>query len=184
MTFEEILERSESERYEDKYPNIFQDDCGLDIEWEPRNLRAIPSWGYRKSNMVRRATVIISSFRGVSIGAIHYYATIDVQGVNMVYKDNPSCSTMDFECQRQYPLSAYIYRLRLLRPLTEKEILEDREFERYGRFYGFKPGDLSQSWQSEEEIVEFAKEVFKARFQGQWEFYVQRVDEEVEKLDL
>lgn len=35
-----------------------------------------------------------------------------------------------------------------------------------------------------EEIVEFAKEVFKARFQGQWEFYVKRVGEEVEKLDL
>ena len=185
MTLEEILKRSESENYRDKYPDIFQDDCGLDIEWEPGNLRAVPSWGYRQSNTTRRATVKISSFRGISIGAIHYYATIDIQGVNMVFKNNPLCSCMNSECVQQHPLSAYIYRLRLLRAITEEEILEDQELGlELSRFYRQKAGDLTQSWISQEEIIEFAKEVFRQRFHGNWEFYVEYVNGKLEKLTI
>ena len=67
MTLEEILNRSESDRYGCNYPDVFTDDCGLDIRWSPGRLYATPSWGHTPNNATRRATVKISSFREVQI---------------------------------------------------------------------------------------------------------------------
>lgn len=185
MTLEEILNRSESDRYGYNYPDVFTDDCGLDIRWDPRKLYATPSWGHTPNNAIRRATVKISSFRGVSMGAIHYYATINVQGVWMVYEDEPNMSTMDMECEKQFPLSASLYCLRLTRPITEEEIALDNELGDYlSRFKYQKAGDLTQCWESQEEILEFAKEVFRLRFKGEWEFYIEWLNGQKEKVAL
>lgn len=185
MTLEEILNRSESDMYRHNYPDVFTDDCGLDIRWEPKKLYATPSWGHTPNNAIRRATVKISSFRGVSIGAIHYYATINVQGVWMVYEDEPNMSTIDMECEKQFPLSAKLYCLRLTRPITEEEIALDNELGDYlSRFKNQKAGDLTHCWDSQEEILEFAKEVFRLRFKGEWEFYVEWENGQKEKVAL
>ena len=185
MTLEEILNRSKSDRYGYNYPDVFTDDCGLDIRWSPGRLYATPSWGHTPNNAIRRATVKISSFRGVSIGAIHYYATINVQGVWMVYEDEPNMSTIDMECEKQFPLSEKLYCLRLTRPITEEEIALDNELGDYlSRFKYQKAGDLTQCWESQEEILEFAKEVFRLRFKGEWEFYVEWENGQKEKVAL
>lgn len=183
MELEEIVRRSQGERY--SYPNIFTDKCGLDIVWPERNLHASPSWGHRPSNKVRRVTIQVSSFRGVSIGAIHYYGMLSVQGVNMVYDDKPTCSTMDSKCEEANPLSCYTYKLRLTRPITQEEIDLDKELGKHlARFPYQEAGDLTPCWNTEEEILEFAKEVFKARFQGKWELYIEYWAGNVEKVDV
>jgi len=183
MKLAEIVRRSQGERY--AYPDIFTDNCGLDIVWPEGKLHAVPSWGHRPSNKVRRVTVQVSSFRGVSIGAIHYYGMLSVQGVNMAHDDKPSCSTMNCDCEKQNPLSCYTYKLRLTRPITQEEIDIDQELGHHlARFPYQDVGDLTPCWNTEEEILEFAKEVFKARFQGKWELYMEYWDGHVEKIDV
>lgn len=141
--------------------------------------------GHRSTNQIRRATIEISSFRGVSIGAIHYYGILSVQGVHLVYDDNPNCSTNDWDCEKQYPLSNYRYKLQLTRPITEEEIAIDEELGSHlARFPYQQAGDLTTCWNSEEEIIEFAKEVFKARCVGKWELYVKHWSGKCEKVVL
>ena len=172
MDLKEIVNRSQSNRYH--YPDIFQDDCGLDIKIQDRGgLHATPSWGRTKNNQIRCATLEISTFRGISGGAIHYYGNIYVQGVNMEYDTNPGTTTMGGDWEDKYPLSKYRYQLTLTRPITQEEIDLDKELgEHLARFPYQDVGDQTICWESIEQIIEFAKEVFKARFSGKWEFYV------------
>ncbi len=183
MDFQEILRRSAPERY--NLPDVFQDDCGLDIKWPAEGLHAIPTWGYNKRNQIRRATVTISSFRGISIGAVHYYGTIAIQGVNMEYDDKPGTSTLGGKWEDEFPLSRYRYELQLRRPITQEEIDIDEELGyELARFPYQQAGDLTQCWETEESIIEFAKEVFKTRFVGNWEFYVEYWSGDLCKIEI
>ena len=103
----------------------------------------------------------------------------------MVYEDNTNMSTMDMECEKRFPSSKYSYCLRLTRPITEEEIALDNELGDYlSRFKYQKAGDLTQCWNSQEEILEFAKEVFRLRFKSEWEFYVEWRNGQKEKVAL
>lgn len=90
MELQKIVSRSVSEKY--IYPDVFTDDCGLDSVIPGESLHAIPSWGQRPSNMIRRVTLRISTFRGISCNAIHYYGALDIQGVYMEVDGEPGHS--------------------------------------------------------------------------------------------
>ena len=68
MDLEQVIKQSQGERY--VYPDIFLDNCGLDIVLPNDKLHAVRSWGYRKNNPRRRATLEVSTFRGISFNAI------------------------------------------------------------------------------------------------------------------
>ena len=163
ISFEDLLLQSEGERY--NYPAIFKDDCGLDIEFPEKGMHAVKSWGYTKRNQKRRATLKISSFVGMCSDAIHWYGKIEIQGVEMKF-DNMAGSTFSFD--KNFPLSHFTYDLTLRRPLTKNEIDSDKS-----RWSYYFEGDLTKSFNSIEEIIELAKKVFKRRFSGFWEFYVE-----------
>ncbi len=82
MTLEQIVKQSQGEQY--VYPDVFTDKCGLDIILSNDKLHAVRSWGYTKGNPKRRATLEITTFRGISFNAVHHYGKIKIQGVNMV----------------------------------------------------------------------------------------------------
>ena len=164
ISFENLLLQSEGERY--NYPTIFTDDCGIDIKFPEKGTHAVKTWGYTKRNQRRRATLRIDSYIGVCSGAMHYYGKIEIQGVNMEYDDNHTMSTMSND--EKYPLSHFVYTLVLRRPITEHEIQNDPL--RWGDYY--LPGDLTNCFNSVEEIVSLAKKVFKFRFSGEWEFEI------------
>ena len=128
-------------------------------------MHAVKSWGYTKRNKKRRATLKISSFVGMCSDAIHWYGKIEIQGVEMKF-DNMAGSTFSFD--KNFPLSHFTYDLTLRRPLTKNEIDSDRS-----RWSYYFEGDLTKSFNSIEEIIELAKKVFKRRFSGFWEFYVE-----------
>ncbi len=170
MELAEIVHRSKSDCYE--YPDIFTDDCGLDIAWPPRNLRAVPGWKYAGLMKKRRVVLQISSFVGIHPKAIHYYGILSVEGVKLSCGGSVSlCGfTSDWDCEHKFPLSRPTYELRLTRPITQYEIDLDRALGKdFARFPYQKVGDLTPCWNSKEELLEFAKLVFKARFQGDWE---------------
>lgn len=163
-TLEQIIKQSSSDRYD--YPDVFFDTCGLDIVLPEKKLHAVRSWGYTKGNSKRRATLEITSFRGISFNAIHYYGKIVIQGVDMEYDGQPGCSTMIFD--KNIPLAHYTYEFELKRPLTKEEI--DKNPERWGDCY--HDGDLTNCFESIEDVLKLAREVFKMRFTGEWEFFV------------
>ena len=163
MTLIEAVNRSVSERY--TFPDIFNDDCGLDIVLPEKKLHAIKSWGYTKNTQKRRVTLEISTFRGISFNAIHYYGKLNIQGVGMEYDEQPGKSTMLFD--DNIPLGHYSYKLELQRPLTQKEIDEDPK--RWDIYY--QAGDLTNCFETIEEIIESTKEIFKLRFKGDWELH-------------
>jgi len=163
-TLQEIIELCDSEKYD--YPEIFADNCGLDIVIPEKGLHAVKSWGFRDSNRVRRATLEISTFVGISFGAIHYYGDIVIQGVNMEYDEKPGTSTFIYD--NNLPLALYTYKLKLKRPVTKEEIETDPD-----RWLWYREGSLTNCFETIEEIIELAKQVFKLRFSGSWEFYVE-----------
>lgn len=97
---------------------------------------------------------------------IHYYGKIVIQGVDMEYDGQPGCSTMIFD--KNIPLAHYTYEFELKRPLTKEEI--DKNPERWGDCY--HEGDLTNCFESIDDVIELAKEVFKMRFTGEWEFFI------------
>lgn len=163
MTLKEAVKRSMSEKYD--FPDIFNDDCGLNIAIPERKLHAVKSWGYTKNTQARRVILEIRTFVGISFGAIHYYGKLNVQGVNMEYDEHPGRSTMLDD--KNLPLGHYTYNLELKRPLTQKEIDEDPK--RWGDYYDV--GDLTNCFETIEEIIELTKEIFKLRFKGDWELH-------------
>lgn len=73
--------------------------------------------------------------------------------------------------QYVYPdvFTDYSYELVLKRPLTKEEI--DKDPERWGDYYN--EGDLTNCFKTIEDVIELAKQVFRLRFTGEWEFYVE-----------
>ena len=67
MDLEQVIKQSQGERY--VYPDIFPDNCGV---LPNDKLHAVRSWGYRENNPRRRATLKVSTFRGISFNAVHY----------------------------------------------------------------------------------------------------------------
>ncbi len=165
MELAELIKRSQGKRGH-IYPDVFSDTCGLDILMLKEKLHAVKSWGYTKGNPKRRATLNISTFRGISIGAIHYYGTIVIQGVNMEYDGTPGHSRMILD--RNIPLAHYTYEIELNRSLTKEEINEDPE--RWGDYY--EEGDLTNCFEKISDLLILAKEIFEKRFIGDWAFTV------------
>lgn len=173
MELQEIVNRSISEKY--IYPDVFTDDCGLDSVIPGESLHAIPSWGWRPSNMIRRVTLRISTFRGISCNAIHYYGALDIQGVYMEVDGEPGHSMSSYVWERDFPLSSDSYTLKLMRPVTKEDKETDKKArcEADVRFNYQEVGDLTERFNSIDELIEFAKVVFKNRFIGKWELYVE-----------
>lgn len=51
------------------------------------------------------------------------------------------------------------------------EVHEDKDPERWGDYYN--EGDLTNCFKTIEDVIELAKQVFRLRFTGEWEFYVE-----------
>lgn len=172
MELQEIVNRSISERY--TYPDIFTDDIGLDSIIPGEYVHAIPSWGHRASNMIRRVTLVISTFRGLCANAIHYYGKLNIQGVFMELNGKPGYIRSSNVWDRDFPLSSESYTLKLMRPITQEDKEKDKKAICEGDvcFKYQEVGDLTERFNSIEELIDFAKIVFKNRFKGKWELYV------------
>lgn len=173
MELQEIVKRSQPERY--VLPDIINSDYGL-IDLSKFGMQTIPQWGKRKSNPSRRATLKISTFRGISSNAIHYYGTMELQGIFISTaedKGKPAHNTMAVE-NKFFPQLEYSHTLKLRRPVTEEDKKADKEAkcEADIRFDYYEVGDLTDRFDKIWDLVSFAKIVFDARLKGSWELFV------------
>lgn len=167
MDLKELIELSQAEN--GPFPDLISDDFGLNLPNPSEDLRVIPSWGHSKRNMVRTATLEISTFRGISSNAIHFYGHIEIQGVILEYKNSPGKSTLTSEFGHLY---SYTYKWCLQRRVTQEDLDRDKEalFPADVRFEWAKVGDKTGRFDSYDDVLAFGKEVFKQRFTGNWRF--------------
>ncbi len=153
--------------HEDDFPLIIDDQAGLDFKDE--KTRAIPSNAhiYKKKSKTRTVKLEITSFRGISWGAIHYYGKLIADGIDFQLIDNPSITTSNWDAKKINPLYQWRYSFDLRRPATQEEIDHDPD-----RWHYYNPGDFTTSFDTKEEIIALAKECFKMRFSGEWELWV------------
>jgi len=115
-----------------------------------------------------RVKIEISSYRGISIGAIHYYATISVSQPQICKRDENGkvlvCGGYICEEWRNTPseLSDNIggrWVIEAMRHLTRKEIDDDPE-----RWVGYDEGDTTSSFETKEEARDVALKIARFRF--------------------
>ena len=69
--------------------------------------------------------------------------------------------------RKKNPLAGILYSIELVRPVTQKEIDEDKR-----RWEGYEPGWATNAFYSPEDVIALAKEVCKARFLGNWKLKI------------
>jgi len=164
MTLEESILRCEQDF---NYPDIIDSNAGL-YETVELNAVGIPSWNRLKINKKRTAFLQITSYRGISSEATHFYGKIIVEGVYVATLDNverPRNLSNDEEIN--HPLYNYQYNFIIKRPVTFDEINSNPD-----KWYNYNAGDLTIRYNSSEELISDAKEIFRLRFIGDWNFLV------------
>ena len=160
------------------YPEVFRDDAGLDI--------SIPGFITRGSwienNSPRTVTLDVTTYRGVSWDAVHYYGNITIEGVSFSPEDSPNTYVVckeTYEAEEKNPLAAGSYKIELVRPVTSEEIEEDST-----RWDGYEVGDKTNAFNSPEDVIDLAKEVYKARFLGNWKLEIIDLNGETEDSEM
>ena len=153
--------------YESDFPLVIDDKAGLDYKDE--KTRAIPhnSCIYQKKSKTRCVKLEITSFRGISWNAIHYYGKLVADGIEFQCLDNPRTTTSNWDAKKINPFYQWRYEFDLRRPVTQEEINHDPD-----RWECYQLGTFTTSFDTKEEIIALAKECFKMRFTGEWELWV------------
>lgn len=164
------------------FPLIIDDKAGLDYKDDETKAILSSSCIYKKKSKTRCVKLQITSFRGISCGAIHYYGKLIADGVAFQCLDNPNMTTSNWDAEKKNPLYQWKYEFELCRPATQEEIDHDSD-----RWYGYAPGDFTSSFDTKEEIIVLAIQCFKTRFRGEWELWVEdctQARESIHQIEL
>ena len=153
-----------------KFDSLLEIDDKAGLDYKDEETRAIlhNSCIYQKKSKTRCVKLEITSFRGVSWGAMHYYGKLIADGIDFQFIADPKTTTSNWEAEKISPLYQWHYEFELRRPATSEEIERDPD-----RWYGYHPGEFTSSFDTKEEIIALAKECFKMRFKGEWELWVE-----------
>lgn len=160
------------ENWRHKFPLQIDDKAGLDFQDDKTKAIARSSCIFEKNTKTRCVRLEITSFRGISCEAVHYYGKLIADGVAFQLIENPSITTSNWDAEKINPLYQWTYKFKLSRPLTEDEINSNPD-----RWECYAPGDFVDCFNTKEELIALAIECFKARFVGEWELWM--VDETV-----
>lgn len=153
-------------RERDDYPFIIADYYGSGVVGK-KHMTTV------SSNSPRVLTLKISTFIGSDEEAIHYYGMLCSDGAEIrVIGTDVSATYFSIangeteEDAEKLKTAERGIKMELLRYITD----EEREL-MPGRFMDFEK--TTNAWNSKEELIEFAKEVFNTRFVGKWHFEVE-----------
>lgn len=178
MNLQEAVLRCQSEHFD--YPEIIDVKSGL-CDFPELNVKGIPSWDRRNNGEKRKAILEITTYRGISSNAIHFYGKIVADGVYQATLDNiQKPRNLTHEQEVKYPLFNYHYDFKIKRPITKAEI--EKDINRWSIYYD--EGDLIEGYENISELINDAKEIFSLRFTGDWDFLVQYPRGNKEKLEL
>lgn len=156
------------------YPDVFPVEIGEDFKLQTR-----PDLFARIPNP-RKVRIEISSFRGMCYNAIHYYAHIQADGIELCRKEK------DGETERTVMIHGYLgkefynlprhkqdlwggdYDIAAARFVTEAEIANDPD-----RWEGYTAGDYTDAFNTAEEAEETARAIVSARFGEGWKVIIE-----------
>lgn len=124
------------------YPDIFPEDYGMDFHSEDH-----PDWFAKKKDPCE-ITLKISSYRGISFNAIHFYGEICIHHLDIV--------SVEGGAEKFHHRG--LLNIELVRVITEQMIKEDEE-----RWHAYIPGCTTTAFDTVDEIIEIAKKIITAR---------------------
>ena len=181
-TIEWAMEHS---RNEGRYPDVFDKDAGLnDFHLDEHPDYFVETGGYKplldengepmrdeRGRVIKRRRIVlrITSFRGVSFNAIHYYGKIEADGFNIVDGEGYTHSGYIGDEFKSWPkekqdLYDHVYSIEIVRPVTQEEI--DKDPERWKFYYA---GAKTNGFETQQEIIDIAKKIVAIRFPEGWE---------------
>lgn len=158
-----------------RYPDVFPLDFGMDfhLETEPEL--------YPKIDVPRKVKIKISDFIGTCPWAVHYYADIHAEGIQ-IKKD----TVLEDGSIRTYTFAGYIceeyanlshedkskwngdYHITVTREITAAEIYEDPQ-----TWEGYEAGEMTYRFGTPKDAIDMAMKVAKARFPG-WKIEIEK----------
>ena len=117
-----------------------------------------------KEERPREVKLEITSFRGIAWDAVHYYGTLKVYGPH-IRKKGVSGSFCGYLGEDTQLFKDNDIVIELWRYVTEEEHKNDPH--RYD-----EDMKVTNGWYDKASIKEFAKEVFKERFKGDWKLVI------------
>jgi hypothetical protein len=169
LTLEEAILLSPSDDRDEIYPDVFNDDCGLS-EKSPEGYTTSKNWKTK-----RKVVLDIDSWKGISIGAIHYYGKFIIDGVQSISSEGHSFWSSGYHKN----LMNSRYYLKIHRRLTKEELEKDPD-----RWRWYDEGDLVTGFESITELKKLAIEIFKLRFSGKnWKLYYQHSGGDIRPLN-
>lgn len=153
-----------------KLPEFFDLEIGKDFRLETRpDLHA-------EIKIPRKIEIVVTTFRGVAAGAVHYYSTILADGIHVYSleknKDGKvsKVSHYGYLCEEYKKLPrekeavwSSVYEIEVGRLVTQKEIDEDPI-----RWEGYYDGWFTNAFATKQEAIKQAQKIVKARFDSGW----------------
>ena len=151
-------------RDNDKYPLVFTKDLGIDI--------TIPNHPELVVRALQNpvAKIKISTFRGISWDAVHYYGKIYADGPELreIQSDGSECSIVGYICKEynemsdeQKNLIKGRFTIEIVRPLTQEEIDKDPK-----RWEMYEAGSKTNGFYHKQDIINIATKIIEYRFPG------------------
>lgn len=119
----------------------------------------------KKANSPREVILNIRSWRGISIGAIHYYGDLSFWGIGFTKNGN-------FESESSstgFPRVSQSISINLKRKLTKQEIETQKD-----RWTGYREGDFISNFNTIKDLEYRAGEVFKKSFGPFWKLKIEK----------
>jgi len=163
MIKETYLEVTNPKLYEKAYEKvpIFDASAGVGTKWKYNN--KVYTAKFSDGKRTREVTLKIRSWRGISPGAIHYYAKMWAH--DLIFSDGEK-SELSSTAQ---PALTKGFDIEIRRPLTQKEM--DDEPDRW-EFYDV--GDYITGFEDKEELIAAANKIFKEKFKGKWKLVIDK----------
>ena len=158
---EELRFAIECSREEEPYPDVFTEDYGLDLHFEDE-----PEWFAKKKDPCE-IELHITSYRGISCGAVHFYGKIHIHHLDVVTIENGKevyhggyygkhRDSLSKEMKAAYDSD---YTIEVVRVVTEQMIEEDED-----RWKEYIPGlTTTDAFDTVSEVEKTAKRIIKAR---------------------
>lgn len=149
------------------YPDVFPVDFGKDIVLKTKPELVV------KIMEPRRVRIVINSYMGICGWAVHYYATIEADGI--VFIDTKrDCMVGGYLGEEYKELCEKLgytpnspYRIEVVRSLKQEEIDKDST-----RWEYYDAGDMVNAFYKAEDALKAAMDIAKVRFPG-WQVQVE-----------
>lgn len=148
------------------FPDVIPVDYGLDLV-----LKTKPEYIVKTANNPRKIKIDISTFRGISAGAIHYYARIEADGVIVIEEcEDGTVTHGGYICEEFAQIDRKnrgkydsLYHIEVMRELTKEEIDNDPI-----RWEHYRPGQKTNAFYTKQEALNQAIKIAKLRFGSGW----------------